>query len=169
MSWASNSTQGRSPSFLTWSFEHQFNSSSRTLRETIGKWILLMWGAGTLPGAVITDKTTKMKIHIPMWSTVAQLWQQQNGSMCHFFWNQRLWLVYTLLVTRLHSSTFVYIRRDSSTFVYTRLHLSSDSSVFLENIIYFLLFYSLYPVEITFIQLPNKIQQLLKAANVKCK
>ena len=28
--------------FLGWSFEHQFNSSSRTLSETLGKWVLLM-------------------------------------------------------------------------------------------------------------------------------
>ena len=30
------------PFFLDWSFEHQFNLSSRTLGETIGKWVLLM-------------------------------------------------------------------------------------------------------------------------------
>ena len=57
--------------FLGWSFEHQFNSSSRTLSETLGQWVLLMWGVGTLWGAVITDKTTKLKSCIPMWPTVA--------------------------------------------------------------------------------------------------
>ena len=30
------------PFFLDWSFEHQFNSTSRTLSEAIGKWVLLM-------------------------------------------------------------------------------------------------------------------------------
>ena len=71
MSWASIPTQGRPPFFLDWSFEHQFNSSSRTLSETIGKWILLMGGVGTLSGAIITDKTTKLKMHILMWPTDA--------------------------------------------------------------------------------------------------
>ena len=52
--------------FLDWSFEHQFISSSRTLSETIGQWDLLMWGVGALSGAVITGKTTKLKIRVPM-------------------------------------------------------------------------------------------------------
>ena len=39
-------------------------------------------------------------------------------------------LVYTRLVTSLHSSTFVYIRLWLA--YYIRLHSSSDSSVFLE-------------------------------------
>ena len=42
-----------------------------TLSETIGKRVLLMWGVETLLGAVITGKTTKLKIRIPMWPTVA--------------------------------------------------------------------------------------------------
>ena len=25
---------------------------------------------------------------MPMWPTVAKLQQQENGAMCHFFWNQ---------------------------------------------------------------------------------
>ena len=33
---------GVSPFFIDWSFEHQFNSSLRSLSETIGKLILLM-------------------------------------------------------------------------------------------------------------------------------
>ena len=33
---------GGPPFFLDWSFEHQFNSTSRMLSETIGKWFLLM-------------------------------------------------------------------------------------------------------------------------------
>ena len=34
------------PIFLDWSFKHQFNPTSRTLSETIGKWVLLMWERG---------------------------------------------------------------------------------------------------------------------------
>ena len=81
--------------------------------------------SGILWGAVITDKTTKLKSRIPMWPTVACLQQQQNGTICHFFWNQRkvFWFVYTLVYICLHSSI------DSSTLVYTRLDASSDSSI----------------------------------------
>ena len=43
-------------------------------------------------------------------------------------------LIYTRLMTRLHSSTSVC---DSSKFVYTRLHSSSKLSVFLEQIVLF--------------------------------
>ena len=57
--------------FLDGSFEHQFNSSSRTLSEAVDKWVLLMWGVITLRGAIITDKTTELKICIPMWPAVA--------------------------------------------------------------------------------------------------
>ena len=46
-----------------------------------------MRGVRTLWGAIITDKTTKLKICIARWSTVAKLEQQQNGATCHFFWN----------------------------------------------------------------------------------
>ena len=67
VNWASNPAQGRPPFFLDWSFEHQFNQSSRTLSETIGKLILLMGRVGTLLGAVITNKTTELKIRISMW------------------------------------------------------------------------------------------------------
>ena len=45
--------------FLVYSFQHQLNSSSRTLSEAIGKWVLLMRGVRTLWGATITDKSTK--------------------------------------------------------------------------------------------------------------
>ena len=107
--WASTHSQGGAPFIIDWSFEHQFNSSSSTLSETIGKLVLLMWGVGTFWGAAITDKTTKLKIRIPIWPTVAQL-QQQNGTMCHFFWNQK-----KKCLIRLHSSAFIY----------TRLHLST--------------------------------------------
>ena len=40
---------------LHYSFKHQFNSSSRTLSETIGKYVLLMWRVRRLWGAIITD------------------------------------------------------------------------------------------------------------------
>ena len=70
-SWASIPTQEGPPFFFYWSFEHQFDSSLRTLSEIIGKWVLLMWGVGILWGAVITGETTKWKIRIPMWPTVA--------------------------------------------------------------------------------------------------
>ena len=43
-------------------------------------------------------------------------------------------LIYTRLMTRLHSPTSVC---DLSKFVYTRLHLSNDLSVFLEQIVLF--------------------------------
>ena len=33
---------GGPPFFLDWSFEHQFNLTSRMLSETIDKWVLLM-------------------------------------------------------------------------------------------------------------------------------
>ena len=87
--------------------------------------------------AIITNKTIELKICIPMWPTVAWLQQQDSSTF-----------VYNHLVTRLNSSTLVYIRlwlayirlhssRDSSTLVYIRLwlvyirlHSSSDSSVF---------------------------------------
>ena len=49
--------------------------------------------------------------------------------------------LFTFVYTRLHSSTFVYIRLvtrlHTSTFFYTCLHSSSDSSVFLEQIFFF--------------------------------
>ena len=70
-SWASTPTQEDLPILLDWSIEHQFNSSLHTLSETLGKWVLLMWGVGRLWGTVITDKTTKLKSRIPMWPTVA--------------------------------------------------------------------------------------------------
>ena len=141
--------------FFNWSFEHQFNSSSRTLSETIGKWVLLRWKVRILREAIITDKTANLKILI--WPTFAYQ-QQQNETTSHFFWNKRKNLiclhsstfVHTCLIIRLHSSidssTFVYTRLvtpytrlhsptfvcDSSTFAYTCLYSSSDSSVFLE-------------------------------------
>ena len=105
-SWASTPNAGRPSFFFDWSFEHQFNSTSRTLSKTIGKWVLLMWGVRTLRGAVITNKATKLKFRLPVWPTFALLQQQQNRTMCHFFWNQRkffFWFVYTPL----HLSTLV--------------------------------------------------------------
>ena len=111
------------PFFLDWSFEHQFNSTSRTLSETIGKWVLLKWGVRTLWGAVIRDKTTKSKIRIPMWSSVAQLQEQKMGPYLESRKNLLIRPhVYTHLVTRQHSSTFVYMRL---WLVYIRLHSST--------------------------------------------
>ena len=111
-SWASTPTQGGLP------FQHQFNSSSLPLIETIGKWVLLMWRMGTLWGAVITNKTTKLKIRIPI-------------SLCmQFTW---LWLhatttKYDHLSLRLESNKSFLIRlhssSDTSTLVHIRLHLS---------------------------------------------
>ena len=151
MSWTSTPAQGRSSFFLNWSFEHPLNSSSRVLDETIGKWILLMWGVGKLSGAVITDKITKLKI---AYRCSLLLHNCNNNKMrpCVTFSGIKKKLlirlrsstfVYTRLVTRLHSPVLVwwliYTRLhlstfvcDSSTFVYTLLHSSSDSSVFLE-------------------------------------
>ena len=63
VSWACTPTRGRPPFFLEWSFEDQFRVYVR--------WILLMGRVGTLSGAVITDKTTKLKIRISMWPTDA--------------------------------------------------------------------------------------------------
>ena len=124
-SWASIPTQGGPPFFFDWSFEHQFDSSLRTLSETIGKWVLLMWGVGTLWGAVITDKTTKLKILIPMWPTVATKWdhaqlflESQKNCLIRLHYST---FAYTHLVTNLYSST---PSNDSSTLVYIRLHSS---------------------------------------------
>ena len=125
----------RCPFFVDSSFEHQFNSILRTLNETIGEWVLLMWGVGTLWRAIVTDKTTKLKIHIPM-----LLHNCNNNKIepCVFFLEST-----TAFLTRLHSSsdssTFVCTRLlsytfvcDLPTFIYTHLHSSSDSSVFSE-------------------------------------
>ena len=46
---------GGPPIFVDWSFEHQFNLSSRI------KSVLLMWEARTLWWAIITDKTKNWK------------------------------------------------------------------------------------------------------------
>ena len=126
-SWASSPTQraGGAPFCLDLSFEHQFNSSSRTLNETISKWVLLMWGVETLWGAIIIDKTTKLKIRMPMWLSMQFAWLRlacNNNKMglC----NQRkiLWFLYIRLHSSSDSSTLVYIRL---TFVYmTHLHSS---------------------------------------------
>ena len=110
--------RGRPPFFLDWSFERQFNSGSRTLSETISKLVLLMWGVTTLYGALITDKTTKLKICISMWLTVAWLQQQQNGTMRHFFGNERkhFWFIYIFICLHSPSDSSTFIC-DSSTFV----------------------------------------------------
>ena len=97
--------------FLDWSFEHQFNSSSRTWSETIGKWVLLMEGVITFWGAVITDITTKLKICM---SHVSLFLESKKIIMIRLHWSTFL---YTCLVTPLHLSTFVC---DSSTLVWTR-------------------------------------------------
>ena len=84
--------------------------------------------------SIITDKIYKIEnVHTNVASHAirmasVRMQQQQNGTMCHFSWNQiKIFsFLYSRLVTPLHSSS------DSSTFVYTRLHSSSDSSVFLE-------------------------------------
>ena len=109
--------------FFNWSFEHQFNSSSRTLSETIGKLVLLRWKVRILWEAIITDKTANLKILI--WPTFAYQ-QQQNETICHFFWNKRKkfdlsTFVYICLHLSNYSSTLVYW------LVYIRLHSSSDS------------------------------------------
>ena len=113
--------------FLDWSFEHQLNSRSHTSSETIGKWVLLMWGVGTLSGAVITVKLQNWKFEY--WCGL--LLHKCNNKMgqCvtfsgikeNFFHSSTLvkWLAYTRLVTRLHLSTFVYI---CLWLVYIRLH-----------------------------------------------
>ena len=69
-------TSHRGPPFCLdfLSFKHQFNLRSRTLSETIGKSLLLSWGVGTLWEAVITGKTTKLKIRIPMWLRMQFAW-----------------------------------------------------------------------------------------------
>ena len=81
--------------------------------------VLLLWA---LWGAVITDKTTKIKIRILMWPTVAWLQQQQNWTMCHFFRIKQKFL---------DPSTLVYIclqsSSDSPTLVYTRLCFQNRS------------------------------------------
>ena len=78
-----------------------------------------MWGVKTLSWVIIRDKTIKLKIWVPMW-LLRNCNNKKMKPCVTFFWNKSkiFWFVYTRLVTRLHSSTFVY---DSSTFVYTRL------------------------------------------------
>ena len=137
-SWVSTPTQEGRPFFLDWSFEPQFNSSSHTLSEAIGKWVLQMWGVRTLWGATIADKITKLKIHIPnvaycfsititkKWDHVSLFLESKNNFLIRLHSST---FVYTRLVTRLHSSTFVYI---CLWLVFIRLHSSSHSSVFLE-------------------------------------
>ena len=123
MSLASTPTQGSSPFFLDWLFDDQFNSSSRTLSETIGKLIWLMWGAGKLSEAVFTDNTTKFAY----WC----------GLLLHNYHNNKMRPCVTFsgmkgnFLIRLHSSTFVFARLvtrlHSSTLVYIRLHSSVTS------------------------------------------
>ena len=57
--------------FLDCPLKHQFNSSSPKLSDTIGKQVLLVREVATLSGAIMTDKTTKLKIYIPIWPTLA--------------------------------------------------------------------------------------------------
>ena len=109
-------------------------SRSHTSNETIGKWVWLMWGVGTLSGAVITVKLQNWKFE--HWCGL--LLHKCNNKMgpCvtfsgikeNFFDPSKLvkWPAYTRLVTLLHSYS------DPSTLVYTRLHSSSNSSVFLK-------------------------------------
>ena len=86
-----------------------------------------MWGVETFRAAIITDKTTKLKICIPMWVTIAQLQQQQNGTPCVTFSG-----IKKNVLIRLYSSSFVYshlmnhlhLSGDSSTLMYTRLETS---------------------------------------------
>ena len=132
----------RGTSHFDWSFEHQFNSSSRTLSEEIGQWVLLMWGVRTLWWAITTDKTIKLKICIPdvaycsiiattrRWNHVSRF----SGIKVKLFYSSTFvyiclhsssdWstLVHIRLVTRLHSSTFIFI---SLWLVYIRLHSST--------------------------------------------
>ena len=53
------------PGLLFWA-SSQFKYS-RTLSETIDKFVLLMWGVRTIRGTIIADETTKSKICIPVW------------------------------------------------------------------------------------------------------
>ena len=132
-SWASTPTQraGGAPFCLDLSFEHQFNSSSRTLNETISKWVLLMWGVETLWGAIIIDKTTKLKIRMPMWLSMQFAWHAtitKWDSVIKEKFYDSCTFDYTHLVTHLHSSTFVL--HSSTWLIYTRLvfvrlHLST--------------------------------------------
>ena len=70
-SWASIPHAGESPIFLDWTFEHQFNSSSRILSEETGKLVMPMGGLKMLWWALITDDTIKFKLCTPMSHTVA--------------------------------------------------------------------------------------------------
>ena len=80
---------------------------SRTLSETIDKWVLLMWGVRTIWGAIIADETTKLKICIPMWPMLLHNWSKD------------------IMRPRV---TFLKIFFDASALVYICLHSSSDSS-----------------------------------------
>ena len=70
---------GGPPFFLNCSFEYQFNLTSRTLSETVGKWVLLMWRVRTLWEAyyccIIATETK--------WDHVPLLWEsKKNGLIC---------------------------------------------------------------------------------------
>ena len=119
----------RLPFFLDWSFEYQFNSSSHTLSEM---------------GFANVRSKNILRSNNHRWNyKVLNLHTGDSGTMCHFFWKRKFFwkriclhsssdssaLVCTLLVTRLHSSTFVYI---CLWLVYIPLPSTSDSSVFLE-------------------------------------
>ena len=92
------------PSFFLLSI----NSSSCTLSETIGKWVLLMWAVRILWGGIITDKTPKMKICIPLWPSVVNCNIKEMVPCVTFSAKKNFWFVYTRLhlsVTGLYSFT----------------------------------------------------------------
>ena len=93
---------------FSWSFEYQFSSSSRTFSKTIGKWVSLMW----VVGAVITDKTTKLKNRILAY---------RCGLLLHNCNNSKMGPCVT--ISGIKEKIF-----DSSTLVYISLDSSSDSS-----------------------------------------
>ena len=114
--------------FLDWSFEHQFNSRLQIK--------LQYWKFAYRCGLLLHNCSSNKRGPCVTFSGIKK----------DFLIHLRLsTFVYTCLMTRLHSSTLAYwlfysclnlstFVCDLFLFVYTRLHSSSDSSVFLESI-----------------------------------
>ena len=99
---------GGPPIFVDWSFEHQFNLSSRI------KSVLLMWEARTLWWAIITDKTKNWKFANRCGLLLHNCNNNNNKmGLCVPFSGIKVknfdlsTLVYIRLVARLNSSTLV--------------------------------------------------------------
>ena len=101
--------------FFDCSFEHhQLNSSSRTLSETIGTWVLLMWEKGPFEEQELQIKPQNCKFAYLCGLLLHNYNSNKVGRRIFFLeWKKKFF----------DSFRFVF---DSFWFVYLRLHLSSD-------------------------------------------